>query len=298
MDFQINLLLAPLTTEYTVLASERGLRFHSLPASCVVRSDLRLLRRIVQNFLANAIRYTPSGRVLLGCRRTRSGLRIEVWDTGRGIPAEKLDEIFEEFRQLHDATVRQDRGIGLGLAIAKRIAKTLDILVGVRSTPGRGSVFFVTVPYGYAAAVTLPRISARSTLEQRLSETLVLVIDNEPSVLAGMAALLGAWDCRSCLATSGEQALKLLPSLSGAPDLIIADYHLDDGALGVSELGRISRACRKDLPCIILTANRSKQVQEIARQHGCRVLNKPVKPAQLRSLMVQLLRGTTQPVDG
>src|SRR5260221_13778787 len=178
MDFPINLLLAPLTTEYTVLASERGLRFRSLPASSVVRSDLRLLRRIVQNFLANAIRYTPSGRVLLGCRRTRSGLRIEVWDTGRGIPAGKLEEIFEEVPQLHDATVRQGAGIGLGLAIAKRIAKTLDIPVGVRSTSGRGSVFFVTVPYGYAAAVTLPRISARSTLEQRLYQTLGLVIDN------------------------------------------------------------------------------------------------------------------------
>ncbi len=297
MDFQINLLLAPLTTEYTVLASERGLRFRSLPPSCIVRSDLRLLRRIVQNFLANAIRYTPSGRVLLGCRRTRSGLRIEVWDTGSGIPAEKLDEIFEEFRQLHDASARQDRGIGLGLAIAKRIAKTLDISVGVRSTPGRGSVFFVTVPYGYAAAPTLPRISARSTLEQRLSETLVLVIDNEPSILAGMAALLGAWNCRTCVATSGEQALRLLSSLPNPPDLVIADYHLDDGVLGVSELGRISHACGKDLPCIILTANRSKQVQEIARQYGCRVLNKPVKPAQLRSLMVQLLRGTVQSAE-
>jgi two-component system, sensor histidine kinase len=298
VDFQVNSLLAPLTTEYTVLANERGLQFRALPSSCVVRSDPRLLRRIVQNFLANAIRYTPKGRVLLGSRRTRSGLRIEVWDTGSGIPTEKLDVIFEEFQQLHNASERQDRGVGLGLAIVKRIAKTLDIPVGVRSMPGRGSMFFVTVPYGYAAAVMLPRVPVRSTLEQRLSDTLVLVIDNEPSILTGMDALLSAWDCRTCVATSGDEALRLLPSLLNAPDIVIADYHLDDGALGVSELDRISRACGKELPCIILTANRSKEVQEIARQHRCRVLNKPVKPAQLRSLMIQMLSDARQPRDG
>src|SRR5260221_3599186 len=297
-DFHINSLLVPLTTEYTVLASERGLQLRALSSSSVVRSDQRLLRRIVQNFLANAIRYTPNGRVLLGCRRARAGLRIEVWDTGSGIPSEKLDVIFEEFQQLHNAPVGQDRGVGLGLAIVKRIAKTLDIAVGVRSTPGRGSMFFVTVPYGYAAAVTLPRAPVRSTLEQRLSETLVLVIDNEPSILTGMNALLSAWDCRTCVATSGEEALRLLPSLLRAPDLVIAHYHLDDAAPGVSELNRLSRACGRDLPCIILTANRSKEVQEIARQHGCRVLNKPVKPAQLRSLMIQMLSDANQPRDG
>jgi two-component system, sensor histidine kinase len=297
-DFHVNSLLLPLTTEYTVLANERGLQLRALPSSCVVRSDLRLLRRIVQNFLANAIRYTPNGKVLLGCRRTRAGLRIEVWDTGNGIPAEKIEVIFEEFQQLHDASVRQNRGVGLGLAIVKRIAKTLDIPIGVRSTPDRGSMFFVTVPYGYAGAVTLPRVAARSALEQRLSETLVLVVDNEPSILTGMNALLSAWDCRTCVARSGDEALRLLPSLLGAPDLVIADYHLDDGALGVSELGRISRACGRDLPCIILTANRSKEVQEIARQHGCRVLNKPVKPAQLRSLMIQMLSDANLRRDG
>jgi PAS domain S-box-containing protein len=288
IDFRASSLLVPLTTEYTVLASERGLRLRSVPSSCVLRCDVRLLRRIIQNFLSNAIRYTPSGRVLLGCRRISAGLRIEVWDTGPGIPNEKLDEIFVEFRQLHNAHARQDRGIGLGLAIVKRIAKTLNIAVGVRSTAGRGSVFFVTVPYG-DAPVALPRIAERNVVEQGLSQSVVLVIDNEHSILSGMNALLAGWDCRVFAAASGDEAVGMLPSLPASPDLVIADYHLDDGELGVAAIDHVSRACGRALPGIIITANRAKEVQAVAKQHGYRLLNKPVKPAQLRSLMNQML---------
>jgi PAS domain S-box-containing protein len=288
VDFEASSLLVPLTTEYTVLATGRGLRFRSVPSSCVLASDARLLRRIIQNFLSNAIRYTQSGRVLLGCRRSRAGLRIEVWDTGPGIPSEKLDEIFEEFRQLQSPSSGPDRGIGLGLAIVRRIAKTLNMSVGVRSTLGRGSVFYATVPYGEKTAL-LPRVPVRSPLEQRLSDAAVVVIDNEQTILAGMEALLTGWGCRVCLAGSGDEALKLLPSLPSPPNLVIADYHLDGGALGVAEVGRLSRACGRALPGIIITANRTKEVQSIAQQHGYRLLNKPVKPAQLRSLMMQLL---------
>jgi CheY-like chemotaxis protein len=160
--------------------------------------------------------------------------------------------------------------------------------MGVRSAEGRGSVFHVTVPFGYAA-VALPRIAGQSSVEHRLSDSLVLVIDNEHSILSGMQALLSGWNCRVHVAASGDEALELLPSLPAAPDLVIADYHLDDGALGVSELGRLSRACGRQLPGIIITANRTKQVQTIATRYGYRLLNKPVKPAQLRSLMTQML---------
>jgi CheY-like chemotaxis protein len=215
-------------------------------------------------------------------------LRIEVWDTGVGIPAEKLDEIFEEFRQLPNARAKQDRGIGLGLAIVRRIAKTLDVPVGVRSSPGSGSMFHVTAPYGDAPAA-LPRAVPRSASEQRLSQALVLVIDNEPSILAGMTALLGGWNCRVCVAASGDAALALLPTLPSIPDLVIADFHLDDGVVGITEIGRIAQACGRALPCIIITANRSSEVKIIAKEHGCRLLNKPIKPAQLRSLMTQML---------
>ena len=287
-DFDTNSLLAPLTTEYTVLASERGLEFRSIPSSCIVRTDAKLLRRIIQNFLSNAIRYTANGRVLLGCRRTAAGLRIEVWDSGIGIPSGKLDEIFEEFRQLHNAHSRKDRGIGLGLAIVKRIAKMLGTPISVRSLPGRGSVFSVTVPFGRAVAAA-PRSVARPAPEQRLSRSVVLVIDNEQSILTGMNALLSGWNCRVYSATSGDEALQVLPGLPSPPDIVIADYHLDDGVSGVTELQRISRACGRVLPGIIITANRTEEAQEIVRRHGYRLLNKPVKPAQLRSLMIQMI---------
>ena len=288
IDFEIGSLLVPLTTEYTVLAAERGLRFRSVASSCVLRSDIRLLRRILQNLLANAIRYTGRGKILLGCRRTASGVRIEVWDTGTGIPAEKLEEIFEEFRQLDNPATRHERGMGLGLAIVRRIAKTLNIPVGVRSIPGRGSMFFVTVPYG-TAPVALPGTCPAATLEQPLSGAVVLVIDNDRSILSGMEALLGGWDCRVHSALSGDEALRLLPSLRAPPDVVIADYHLDDGALGLTELDRISRACGRSLPAILITANRATEIQALAKQHGCRLLRKPIKPAQLRSLLVETL---------
>jgi two-component system, sensor histidine kinase len=287
-DFDVNALLAPLTTEYSVLARERGLDFRSVPSNCILRSDVKLLRRIIQNFLSNAMRYTADGKVLLGVRRTSSGLRIEVWDTGPGIPAEKLDEIFEEFRQLHNARPRRDRGIGLGLAIVRRIAKMLGTTVGVRSVPGRGSVFSVTVPFGQTPAA-LTRQTARPVPELGLSRSVVLVIDNEQSILTGMNALLSGWNCRVYSATSGDEALQVLPELPAPPDIVIADYHLDDGVSGITELQRISRACGRVLPGIIITANRTEEAQEIARRHGYRLLNKPVKPAQLRSLMIQLI---------
>ncbi|HTY65167.1 MAG TPA: NahK/ErcS family hybrid sensor histidine kinase/response regulator [Alphaproteobacteria bacterium] len=287
-DFDVSALLAPLTTEYTVLARERGLEFRSVPSSCILRSDVKLLRRIIQNFLSNAIRYTAAGRVVLGSRRTASGLRIEVWDTGPGIPAGKLDEIFEEFRQLHNARSGRDRGIGLGLAIVKRIAKMLGTSVAVRSQVGRGSVFSVTVPFGQAP-LALARGAARPAPDLGLSQSVVLVIDNEQSILTGMNALLSGWNCRVYSATSGDEALQVLPGLPAPPDIVIADYHLDDGVSGVTELQRISRACGRVLPGIIITANRTQEAQEIARRHGYRLLNKPVKPAQLRSLMIQLI---------
>lgn len=288
IEFEAGSLLVPLTTEYMALARARGLEFRSVASSRIVRSDVRLLRRIIQNFLSNAIRYTARGKVLLGCRRTASGLRIEVWDTGLGIPEAQQDEIFEEFRQLDHAATRQERGLGLGLAIVKRIAKTLEIPIGVRSTPGHGSMFFVTVPYGHAP-VALPRSAPDDAAGQHLAGITVLVIDNDRSVLAGMKALLGGWGCEVHPATSGEEALGLLRSIPQPPDLVLADYHLDEGALGTRELARVSAACGRAVPAIIITANRSKEVRAIARDHGYRLLAKPIKPAQLRSLMAQLL---------
>jgi PAS domain S-box-containing protein len=287
VDFPIASLLGPLVTEHQALAGERGLALHHVPSRAVVRGDIRLLRSIVQNFLSNAIRYTRKGRVLLGCRRCGDGLRIEVWDTGPGIPPDKFDEIFEEFRQL-DTGGGHDRGIGLGLAIVKRAAKTLDLPIAVRSRVGKGSVFSVTVPIGHKQPPAERRAANYPALGA-LANPVLLVVDDQRSILAGMQAMLEGWGCTAAVAASGTEAIDLLAGLAQPPDLVIADYHLDAGTTGVTEIARIRQVLGKPVPGIIITANQTPTVQALVKQHGLWLLRKPLNPAKLRALLSQLL---------
>lgn len=287
-DFPITSVLRPLATEYAPLARERGLEFVIVPSSAVVRSDVRLLRRVVQNFIANALRYTLSGRVLVGCRRRGDGVSIEVWDSGPGVPDDKLSEIFEEFRRL-DTPVSsgRDRGIGLGLAIVDRVARMLGHPVGVRSRAGHGSVFSVRVPYGTRRQPARPAVPVATAAANRLAGVTVLVLDNEPAVLAGMRALLEGWSCTVLAATCRDEAMA---QIGRAPDLLIADYHLDHGAQGLEEVEHLRHACGRRLPAVMVTANRTASLVEEAKALGLSVLTKPVRPAQLRAVMGELLR--------
>jgi PAS domain S-box-containing protein len=299
-EFPIASLLGALVTEHRALASERGLELRHVPSRAVVRSDGRLLRSIVQNLLSNAIRYTERGRVLIGCRRAGGRLKIEVWDTGPGIPPDKTQEIFEEFRQLDRAAARRDRGIGLGLAIVKRAAKALDVPIELRSVPGRGSVFAVTVPLGHAlpqsprgaAARRRPgalRLGNGAAAAALGPEPMLLVVDDQPSILAGMQAMLEGWGCNAAIAASGDEALDLLPHLPRAPDAVIADFHLDAGASGIAELCRIRQSIGRKVPGIIITADHSSDVRTQVDRHGFWLLRKPLKPSQLRALLSRLL---------
>jgi signal transduction histidine kinase len=289
-DFPLRGILAPLATEYAAVAAERGIDLKVVGSGAVVRSDMRLLRRIVQNFLSNALRYVQGGRVVVGCRRTGDGIRIEVWDNGPGIPRDKITEIFQEFRRLDTPVTKgRDRGMGLGLAIVDRVARMLEHPITVRSEPGRGSVFAVTVPRGTERRAVRPASVAARPMTNRLAGTSVLVLDNEPAVVAGMEALLRGWACDVVSATNGDEALALLSGMPQPPDLLIADYHLDDGALGVNEVARLRAACGRILPAVIVTANRTPELADEAKAAGCLVLNKPVKPAQLRAVMSGLV---------
>ena len=286
-DFPIKSLLAALSSEYTAVALDRRLKLTVMPSSAVVHSDPLLLRRIIQNFLSNALRYTQSGRVLLGCRRRSHGLVIEVWDTGPGIPADKLREVFEEFRRLDAPTPHgRDRGIGLGLAIVDRVARMLGLDIQVRSEFRRGSVFSVTVPYGNTAPrAPRPAKPVSKRVTNRLDGMTVLVLDNEPAVIAGMRALLEGWTCSVMTAATGDEALAAITRRGAPPDLLIADYHLDDGVLGIDEIARIRKHFGKALPAVLVTANRTPELVEEAKTLNLPVLNKPVKPAQLRALV-------------
>ncbi|CAO3427887.1 Two-component system sensor histidine kinase [Azospirillum doebereinerae] len=283
--FAIDELLRGLGVEFSALAQERGLTLRVVGCRAVVRSDPQLLRRVLQNFLSNAVRYTPKGRVLLGCRRRGDRLRVEVWDSGPGIPENKRREVFEEFRRLGGPNASgsaADKGLGLGLAIVDRIATLLGHPVTVRSTLGRGTGFAVEVPVSAQPVPPADRPAA-APAGVLAAGLLVLCIDNEEPILAGLRALLGQWGCR--VATASD-AVGALAALDGArPDVVCVDYHLGDGLTGLAVLERLRESWDRPVTGLLLTADRSEPVRAEAEAHGCGVLYKPVKPASLRRFL-------------
>ncbi len=285
--FAADALLTPLAREFEALAASRGLVFRFRPTRAVLHSDQALLRRVLQNFLSNAMRYTRQGRVLLGVRRAGDGLRIEVWDTGPGIVPAQQRVIFEEFRRLQAEDAVGERGLGLGLAISERIARLLGHGLTLRSWPGRGSVFALTVPLGARAdvrAVPEPGDSERPG-ERRAR---VLVLDNEPLALGALTALLQRWGHQVIAAASAAQALGLCRGLP-PPELLLVDYHLDDGDSGIDAAGRLCALWQRQVPCAVITADPTRMARDAARAAGYPLLQKPVKPAALRALMQKLL---------
>ena len=284
-DFRIDELLQRLDVEFAPLAREKGLDLIFMPCSLAVRSDRRLLRRLLQNLVSNAIKYTPKGSVLVGCRRRGKKLRIDVYDTGIGIPHAKRRAVFKEFHRL-DQGARVARGVGLGLSIVERIARVLDCEVALKSNVGRGSRFSVEVPRAIAAVDAPIRQSAPKAAAGQLAGTVVLCIDNERAILDGMQTLLGGWGCSVLKAADLAEALAAIEGSGLEPDGLLVDYHLDGGN-GVGAIAELRRRHGGDLAAILLTADRSAHVREEARAAGVHVLHKPVKPASLRALMTQ-----------
>jgi CheY-like chemotaxis protein len=246
----------------------------------VVDTDPVLLFRILSNLTSNALRYTQSGRVLVGCRRRASGVRIEVWDTGPGIPEEKRREIFREFVQLGNPQRDRDQGLGLGLAIVERTAGLLGHTLGVRSWPGKGSVFSLDVGYGDSALV---REAARAD-DSPLEGCSVLVVEDQAEVRAAMKLLLEGWGCQVTSAGSGEQARDQLARLGSAPDVVIADMRLPGEEDGIAVLDFI-RARYPDIGGVLVSGDIAPEVLRRAQDSGYTLLHKPVRPARLRALM-------------
>ncbi len=288
-DFRLDELLHRLEVEFAPLAREKGLDLKFMPCSQGVRSDRRLLRRLLQNLISHAIKYTPKGRVLVGCRRRGDRLRVEIYDTGIGIPHAKRRAVFKEFHRL-DQGARVARGVGLGLSIVERIARVLDCEVALKSNVGRGSRFSIEAPRtsGLAAAPKL-RVPPRLDVG-RLDGTVVVCIDNDRAILDGMETLLGGWGCRTLKAADLTDALAAIDTSGLEPDGFLVDYHLD-GANGVAAIAELRRRLGRQngypLPAILITADRSLHVREEARAEGAHLLNKPVKPASLRALITQ-----------
>jgi CheY-like chemotaxis protein/two-component sensor histidine kinase len=281
--FPIDELLRQLEVEFAPLARAKGLDLVFVASSLTVRSDRRLLRRLLQNLLSNAVKYTAKGRVLIGCRRHRGRVQVEVLDTGVGIPKSKQREIFREFHRL-DQGARVARGLGLGLSIVERIARMLDHHIDVQSKAGRGSRFSVELPMAPMLAPVPMRRPSDKVEFSSLAGLPILCIDNEPQILDGMEVLLGGWGCHVIPAADLATATALIEK-GEKPAGLLVDYHLN-GESGIDVIAAL-RQRYGDLPAILITADRSHAVRDMARSAQVHVLHKPIKPAALRALMGQ-----------
>jgi Na+/proline symporter/signal transduction histidine kinase len=285
VSFRIEEVLRQLEVEFAPLAEEKGLALKFMPCSLAVCSDRRLLRRLLQNLVSNAIKYTPKGRVLVGCRRQGPRLRIAVYDSGLGIPVSQQQAIFQEFHRL-DQGARVARGLGLGLSIVERIARVLDHRIEVNSTPARGSQFSVAVPLSAAIPVSQHQRPMLAGDRVPLSGITVLCIDNDLAILDGMQTLLGGWGCQVFKAVDLRAAVEMIAQSRVWPDGLLVDYHLDSGN-GIDAITELRQRLSADLAAILITADRSPHVRDLARANGIQVLNKPVRPAALRALLTQ-----------
>jgi Na+/proline symporter/signal transduction histidine kinase len=284
-NFRIAELLRQIEVEFTPIAQAKGLELRFVPSSLTVRSDRRLLRRVLQNLVSNAIKYTPKGRVTVGARRRGDNLRIEVLDTGVGIPKSKQRDIFMEFHRL-DRGARIARGLGLGLSIVERIARVLGHKVEVTSASGKGSCFSIEMPRGEAAPASL-LAGERSLIDSgQLAGITALCIDNEPAILDGMETLLTGWGCTVLKAPDLNTAIAAIDAKGSMPSGLLVDYHLDSGN-GIEAVAALRRHLHADLAAILITADRSPRVRAEARAANIQVLNKPIKPASLRAMLAQ-----------
>ncbi len=282
-DVALAELFRQLEIEFAPMARAKGLKLTFVETRRVVRSDRRLLRRLLQNFVSNAVKYTPKGRVLIGARRSGESVRVEVWDTGLGIPESKRAAVFDEFYRL-DQGAKAARGLGLGLSIVERLGRVLEHPIGLRSEHGRGSVFSVTAPLSHAAPMaTAEAPPERAGSRDPLAGLRVLAIDNEPRVLEGMRTLIGKWGCEVATAAGVSEALT---RLDPPPDLVIADYHLDDGD-GLAAIAAVRAKLSAAIPAVLATADRSAEVRDACAAADVALLNKPVKPAPLRALLTR-----------
>lgn len=283
--FPVQRLLDRMDVAHSAAARAKGLELRIRAHGAWICSDPLLLERVLGNLVGNAVRYTRSGAVLLGCRRMRSGLRIAVWDTGIGIAPDKQARIFEEFYRIAPQDGAADGGLGLGLSIVAGLAEVLGHQVAVRSIPGRGSCFSITVPevarpVQAAAPAPVPGLDA-------LQGRRVLVMDNDPQVLESTARLLEAWGCHVHAAPGMSGGI---PGPADGIELLLVDMRLDDGEDGIGAVARLRRRLGRDVPALVMTGDVSVATRECIAASGLPMLEKPAPPLRLRSALTRLLQ--------
>ncbi|MBY6205843.1 hybrid sensor histidine kinase/response regulator [Halomonas denitrificans] len=283
--FALDDLFEQLAGEFRVLAEARGLVLRWRRSGRFVESDPQLLRRILQNFLSNAVRYTHRGGVLLAARRRGDSVLAGVWDTGPGIPESARVEVFEEFRRLDPDDAAP--GLGLGLAISDRMARLLDHRLVLESREGRGTLFGVVLPA--AAAETAGEADASGPAAMDPAPSRVLLVDNEPAMRASLEALFTDWGLDTVARGSHDEALAAARD-SGPFDLLVLDYHLDRGRTGMDVLQAL-RDRGISAPAVLVSADHAAAVRRAARAAGCALLHKPIRPLALKSLLHHLRAG-------
>ena len=284
-SFPIQPLIDRLVDECMPEALERGLKLGVVCGDVVVRSDPMLLERILRNFVTNALRYTRRGGVVIGCRRRGDGYAIEVWDSGGGIPAHELSRIFEEFYQIDNPQRDRARGLGLGLAIVRRLGELLGHPIEVASREGRGSVFRVRVPAGDASA-SVP--GASEYAPDVLAGRRILVIDDEPNVRTATVRLLSQWGCDAAAVPDAASAMRAYRA-GETPDAMIVDFRLGTHGDGLDAIAQLRQRFGGDVPAVLVSGESA--AEELARiaASGIPLLHKPLPPARLRSVLAHLL---------
>jgi two-component system, sensor histidine kinase len=283
-DFSLRSFLEEIAAGFAPVAAAKGLTLEVTPCTAIVRSDRTLLGRMVRNLVENAIRYTETGRICLLGHRIDGNLRLEVHDTGIGIPPDHLDRVWEEFHQVGNPERNRAQGLGLGLAIVQRLSQLLGHRAAVRSHPGHGSVFSLEVP------VSIPETVSRTPFSVPTADgggQCAMLVDDDPLVLQGLQTTLEAWGYDVLAAASADQALEQLRAAGRRPDVVIADYQLGGGRFGIEAVLRIRALFDGAIPGVILTGETGSAITHAAALDGLVVLHKPVTPQTLNAVLTQ-----------
>ena len=297
-DFPVNDLFEHLRKELTYHAQAAGLAFRIIPCAKSIRSDRRLLEQMIRNLISNALKYTKRGRVLVGCRQSLGKLRIEIWDTGIGIPVSELQAIFEEYHQVDNAARQRSQGLGLGLSIVKSLGELLGHPIGVRSLHGRGSVFSIEVPLtpsGASSSPGSPRAADEVSTQAAPHRAAILIIEDDPEVREHLKLFLNEEGYQTSTAVDGHAALGLLARGTMRPDLVLADYNLPNGMNGVQVSQKLRQEFDRRIPFIILTGDISTDTLRDIALHDCVHLHKPVKLNDLTRAIEKLLAKQPEP---
>lgn len=285
--FELAPFLARICRDHESEAEAKEIDLTCRPCHAIVDSDPVLMERIVRNLVSNAVRHTPVGRVLIGCRRRGAHVTIEIWDTGPGIPPDQQERIFHEYYQISNPERDRTKGLGLGLAIVRRLTQLLGCKLQLRSQPGRGSCFSVELPLAAAMAIEMP--STRQDEFGAFAKGLVVVVDDEVAIREAMAALLSGWGHEVITAGSGDEAIRRLSTCTGRPDLIISDYRLRDGETGATVIDRLRSEFNETIPAMLITGDTAPDRLVEAQASGLLLLHKPVSNGKLRAAVVNLI---------